>query len=66
MSWVRSFIFLQWKLVVGRWIVRNMQVEGKKALVLGAGRSGVASAEFLSKHGAIVALHDSKADRNVD
>src|SRR5687768_611842 len=37
-----------------------MQVEGKKALVLGAGRSGVASAEFLSKHGAIVALHDSK------
>jgi UDP-N-acetylmuramoylalanine--D-glutamate ligase len=35
-----------------------MQIEGRKALVLGAGRSGVASAEFLARRGATVALHD--------
>lgn len=38
-----------------------MQIEGRKALVLGAGRSGIASARFLAKHGAVVALHDRKA-----
>ncbi|MBK9153682.1 MAG: UDP-N-acetylmuramoyl-L-alanine--D-glutamate ligase [Chloracidobacterium sp.] len=37
-----------------------MQTEGIKALVLGAGRSGVASARFLADRGAIVALHDRK------
>jgi UDP-N-acetylmuramoylalanine--D-glutamate ligase len=37
-----------------------MNIKGKKALVLGAGRSGVASAEFLAGHGATVALHDRK------
>jgi UDP-N-acetylmuramoylalanine--D-glutamate ligase len=37
-----------------------MQIEGRKALVLGAGKSGIASAEFLAKRGAIVALHDKK------
>jgi UDP-N-acetylmuramoylalanine--D-glutamate ligase len=37
-----------------------MQLEGRKALVLGAGRSGVASARFLAEHGATVALHDKK------
>jgi UDP-N-acetylmuramoylalanine--D-glutamate ligase len=37
-----------------------MKIEGRKALVLGAGRSGVASAKFLALHGATVALHDSK------
>src|SRR5437868_8023101 len=35
-----------------------MQIEGKKALVLGAGKSGVASAKFLAERGAVVALHD--------
>ena len=35
-----------------------MQIEGRKALVLGAGRSGVASADFLARRGATVALHD--------
>ncbi len=35
-----------------------MQLEGKKTLVLGAGKSGVASAKFLAARGAIVALHD--------
>jgi UDP-N-acetylmuramoylalanine--D-glutamate ligase len=37
-----------------------MQISGRKALVLGAGRSGVASARFLSERGATVALHDKK------
>src|SRR5688572_2606593 len=38
-----------------------MEIEGRKALVLGAGRSGVASAKFLTERGATVALHDKKA-----
>lgn len=38
-----------------------MLLEGKKTLVLGAGKSGVASARFLAKRGAIVALHDKRA-----
>ena len=37
-----------------------MKLAGKKTLVLGAGKSGVASAKFLAKRGAIVALHDKK------
>ena len=37
-----------------------MKVDGRKALVLGAGRSGIASAKFLSERGATVALHDRK------
>lgn len=37
-----------------------MQIEGTKALVLGAGKSGVASARFLATHGATIALHDKK------
>ncbi len=37
-----------------------MLIEGKKALVLGAGRSGIASAKFLAERGAVVALHDQK------
>ena len=35
-----------------------MKVEGRKTLVLGAGKSGVASAKFLAERGAVVALHD--------
>ncbi|MBK6724603.1 MAG: UDP-N-acetylmuramoyl-L-alanine--D-glutamate ligase [Acidobacteria bacterium] len=38
-----------------------MQIEGRKALVLGAGRSGVESARFLASRGATVALHDKRA-----
>jgi UDP-N-acetylmuramoylalanine--D-glutamate ligase len=41
-----------------------MGVEGKKVLVLGAGMSGVASAAFLAKRGATVALHDKKEVEN--
>ncbi|MGD9628325.1 MAG: UDP-N-acetylmuramoyl-L-alanine--D-glutamate ligase [Pyrinomonadaceae bacterium] len=37
-----------------------MQIEGRKALVLGAGKSGIASARFLAERGAVVALHDMK------
>ena len=37
-----------------------MNVAGKKVLVLGAGRSGVASARFLSARGATVALNDAQ------
>lgn len=37
-----------------------MQIEGRKTLVLGAGKSGVASARFLADHGAVAALHDRK------
>ena len=41
-----------------------MQVEGKKVLILGAGKSGVAAAKFLSARGAVVALHDKKEFEN--
>ena len=37
-----------------------MNVQGKKILVLGAARSGVACAKFLTARGAIVALNDAK------
>ena len=38
-----------------------MLLEGRKTLVLGAGKSGIASAKFLAKRGAVVALHDKRA-----
>jgi UDP-N-acetylmuramoylalanine-D-glutamate ligase len=34
-----------------------MILEGRKTLVLGAGKSGISAARFLAKHGATVALH---------
>jgi len=37
-----------------------MQVAGRKALVIGAARSGIASARFLAQRGATVALNDRK------
>jgi UDP-N-acetylmuramoylalanine--D-glutamate ligase len=37
-----------------------MDLSGKKVLVIGAGRSGVASARFLAARGAVVALNDRK------
>lgn len=37
-----------------------MIIEGRKALVLGAGKSGIESARFLAARGATVALHDRK------
>ena len=38
-----------------------MLIEGRKALVLGAGKSGIESAKFLAARGAVVALHDKKS-----
>src|SRR5256714_10239794 len=37
-----------------------MQIAGRKALVMGAARSGIASARFLGQRGATVALNDRK------
>lgn len=37
-----------------------MELQGKKTLVLGAGKSGVGTAKFLAARGAVVALHDKK------
>ncbi len=37
-----------------------MNVKGRKALVIGAARSGIASARFLTQRGATVALNDRK------
>ncbi len=37
-----------------------MEVTGKKALIIGAARSGIAAAKFLIERGAIVALTDQK------
>ncbi len=37
-----------------------MEVQGKKVLIIGAARSGIAAAEFLTSKGAIVALNDQK------
>ncbi|MFL6255505.1 MAG: UDP-N-acetylmuramoyl-L-alanine--D-glutamate ligase [Pyrinomonadaceae bacterium] len=37
-----------------------MELDGKKVLVIGAGRSGVASARFLASRGALVVLNDRK------
>lgn len=37
-----------------------MQLKGRKTLILGAGKSGIASAKFLAERGAVVALHDKK------
>ena len=37
-----------------------MELDGKKVLIIGAGRSGVASARFLNARGALVVLNDRK------
>ncbi len=41
-----------------------MNLEGRKTLVLGAGKSGVASARFIARRGGTVALHDRKPVEN--
>ncbi len=41
-----------------------MEINGRKTLVLGAGKSGIASAKFLAQRGATVALHDKKPVEN--
>ncbi|MDO4484600.1 MAG: Mur ligase family protein, partial [Clostridia bacterium] len=37
-----------------------MQVNGKKVLVVGMARSGIAVAQLLKKHGAVVTVNDNK------
>ena len=37
-----------------------MEVTGKKVLVVGAARSGIAAAKFLVARGAVVAVNDQK------
>ena len=37
-----------------------MELKGKKVLVIGAARSGVAAARFLAARGAVVAVNDRK------
>jgi UDP-N-acetylmuramoylalanine--D-glutamate ligase len=39
---------------------QKMELQGRKTLVLGAGKSGITSAKFLAERGAKVALHDRK------
>lgn len=41
-----------------------MEIAGRKTLVLGAGKSGIESAKFLARRGAIVALHDKREIEN--
>jgi UDP-N-acetylmuramoylalanine--D-glutamate ligase len=41
-----------------------MNIDGKKVLVMGAARSGIACAKFLAKRGATVALNDAKPLEN--
>lgn len=42
-------------------MVVTMQIEGRKVLVLGAGKSGVESARFLAERKAVVGLYDKKS-----
>jgi UDP-N-acetylmuramoylalanine--D-glutamate ligase len=44
----------------GEKLINKLELQGKKTLVLGAGKSGIASAKFLAARGAVVALHDRK------
>jgi UDP-N-acetylmuramoylalanine--D-glutamate ligase len=37
-----------------------LDLAGKKVLIIGAARSGIAAAKFLTAHGAVVALNDQK------
>ncbi len=41
-----------------------MKVAGKKVLIIGAARSGIACAKFLAKRGAVVAINDQKPFEN--
>jgi UDP-N-acetylmuramoylalanine--D-glutamate ligase len=42
-----------------------LQLEGKRALVVGLGKSGVAAAVFLRAHGARVTVSDSKSEKQL-
>ena len=42
-----------------------MDIKGKRVLVVGLGKSGVASALFLEKHGARVAVSDARTEEQL-
>ena len=42
------------------WLRKSLEVAGKKVLIIGAARSGIACARFLARRGARVALNDRK------
>jgi UDP-N-acetylmuramoylalanine--D-glutamate ligase len=46
-------------------MVDNLDVKGKSVLVVGLGKSGVASALFLKQHGARVSVSDSKTEEQL-
>jgi UDP-N-acetylmuramoylalanine--D-glutamate ligase len=46
-------------------MVDNLDVSGKRVLVVGLGKSGVASALFLKQHGAKVSVSDSKTEEQL-
>jgi UDP-N-acetylmuramoylalanine--D-glutamate ligase len=54
----RWFLWRPLRVFVSSWLV--VEIAGRKALVIGAARSGIASARFLAKSGATVALNDRK------
>src|SRR5438128_1567771 len=43
-------------------VVKSLDVNGKRVLVVGLGRSGVASALFLKSRGALVTVSDAKSE----
>ncbi|PYV62044.1 MAG: UDP-N-acetylmuramoyl-L-alanine--D-glutamate ligase, partial [Acidobacteria bacterium] len=43
-------------------MVKSLDVNGKRVLVVGLGRSGVASALFLKSRGALVTVSDAKSE----
>jgi UDP-N-acetylmuramoylalanine--D-glutamate ligase len=45
---------------IALWCHLRVEIAGRKVLVIGAARSGIASARFLAQRGAIVALNDRK------
>ena len=49
----------------GDWKDKTMNLEGKRVLVIGSGKSGVAAAELLRKKGITFVLFDGNKDLDV-
>ena len=49
----------------GDWKDKTMNLEGKRVLVVGSGKSGVAAAELLRKKGITFVLFDGNKDLDV-
>ena len=50
----------------GDWKDKTMNLEGKRVLVVGSGKSGVAAAELLRKKGITFVLFDGNKDLDVN